>query len=127
MGVLKPNYPKENVVKGDEVPNFKIGKSTCTSNVFQILQDLRLKQHSGNFEPEMYQPRTTFMTSTIQPKSDEKASKEALGMVNIDNMSTSTCTSQNLIPCRTIQPPKTSSFRAMPTPRTNANQPTSDR
>ena len=26
MGVLKPNYPKENVVKGEEVPNFKIGK-----------------------------------------------------------------------------------------------------
>ena len=56
MGVLKPNYPRENVVKGDEVPNFKIGKSTCTSNVFQILQDLRLKQHSGNFEPKVYGP-----------------------------------------------------------------------
>ena len=54
MGVLKPNYPRENVVKGDEVPNFKIGKSMCTSNVFQILQDLRLKQHSGNFEPKAY-------------------------------------------------------------------------
>ena len=54
MGVLKPNYPRENVVQGDEVPNFKIGKSTCTSNVFQILQDLRLKQHSGNFEPKVY-------------------------------------------------------------------------
>ena len=54
MGVLKPNYPRKNVVKGDEVPNFKIGKSTCTSNVFQILQDLRLKQHSGNFEPKAY-------------------------------------------------------------------------
>ena len=54
MGVLKPNYPRENVVQGDEVPNFKIGKSTCTSNVFQILQDLRLKQHSGNFELKVY-------------------------------------------------------------------------
>ena len=54
MGVLKPNYSRENVVKGDEVPNFKIGKSTCTSNVFQILQDLRLKQHFGNFEPKAY-------------------------------------------------------------------------
>ena len=54
MGVLKPNYPKENVVQGEEEPNFKIGKSMCTSNVFQILQDLRLKQHSGNFEPKAY-------------------------------------------------------------------------
>ena len=54
MNVLKPNYPRENVVKGEEVPNFKIGKPTCTSNVFQILQDLRVKRHSGNFEPKMY-------------------------------------------------------------------------
>ena len=127
MGVLKPNYPKENVVKGDEVPNFKIGKTTCTSNVFQILQDLRLKQHVGNFEPKPYRPSTTFITGTIQPKSHENTSKNTTDMVNIDNMSTSTCMSQNLIPCKTIRPPKTSSFRTMPTPRTNANQPASDR
>ena len=43
MGVLLPNYPEENVVKGESVPNFKISTSTG-SNVFQILQDLRLKQ-----------------------------------------------------------------------------------
>ena len=54
MKVLKPNYPRENAVKGDEVPNFKIGKPACTSNVFQILQDLRLKRHSDNFEPKAY-------------------------------------------------------------------------
>ena len=40
MGVLLPNYPEENVVKGDKVPSFKIGTPTSTSNVFQILQDL---------------------------------------------------------------------------------------
>ena len=41
MGVLIPNYPEENVVKGENVPNFKINTSTGTSsNVFQILQDL---------------------------------------------------------------------------------------
>ena len=50
MGVLLPNYPEENVVKGENVPNFKFGtsagKSTGTSsNVFQILQDLWLKQY----------------------------------------------------------------------------------
>ena len=44
MGVLLPNYPEENVVKGENVPNFKISTSTG-SNVFQILQDLRLKQY----------------------------------------------------------------------------------
>ena len=123
MNVLKPNYPRENVVKGDEVPNFKIGKPTCTSNVFQILQDLRLKQHSGNFEPKAYQPSTTSTTSTTQQKSHKKASKNTIGMVNIDNMPTS----KNLTPCRTMRPPKTSSFRTMPTPTINANQPASDR
>ena len=45
MGVLLPNYPQENVVKGENVPNFKISASTGSSNVFQILQDLRLKQY----------------------------------------------------------------------------------
>ena len=41
MGVLLPNYPEENVVRGENVPNFKINTSEGTSsNVFQILQDL---------------------------------------------------------------------------------------
>ena len=42
MGVLLPNYPEENVVRGEKVPNFKINTSegTSASNVFQILQDL---------------------------------------------------------------------------------------
>ena len=45
MGVLLPNYPEENVVKGENVPNFKFNTSTgittgTSSNVFQILQDL---------------------------------------------------------------------------------------
>ena len=41
MGLLLPNYPEENVVKGENVPNFKINTSKGTSsNVFQILQDL---------------------------------------------------------------------------------------
>ena len=41
MGVLLPNYPEENIVKEENVPNFKINISTGnSSNVFQILQDL---------------------------------------------------------------------------------------
>ena len=124
MNVLKPNYPRENMIKGDEVPNFKIGKPTCTSNVFQILQDLRLKQHSGNFEPKMYRPSTTYMTCTNQPKSHEKASKNTIGTVNIDNLDN---VSSNPIPCRTMQPPKASTFRTMPTPTVSTNQPVSNR
>ena len=46
MGVLLPNYPEENVVRGENVPNFKVNTSEGTSsNVFQILQDLRLTQY----------------------------------------------------------------------------------
>ena len=42
MDVLLPNYPEKNVVRGENVPNFKINtsKGTSASNVFQILQDL---------------------------------------------------------------------------------------
>ena len=90
MNVLKPNYPKENMVKGDEVPNYQIGKSTCTSNVFQILQDLRLKQYSGKSEPKTYRPSTTSTTGTNQPKSYEKANESTIeniiGTVKIDNL-----------------------------------------
>ena len=48
MGVLLPNYPEENVVKGENVPNSKINTGT-SSNVFQILQDLRLKQYEDQY------------------------------------------------------------------------------
>ena len=42
MGILLPNYPKGNIVEGENVPNFKVntGTSDSTSNVFKILQDL---------------------------------------------------------------------------------------
>ena len=50
MGVLLPNYPEENVVKGENVPNFKINTSKgASSNVFQIQQDPRLKQYEGQY------------------------------------------------------------------------------
>ena len=40
MGELLPYYP-ENIVKGENVPNFKVNTSKgMSSNVFQILQDL---------------------------------------------------------------------------------------
>ena len=94
MGILVPNYLKENVVKlGD--------KETGTSNVFQVLQDLQMKQYQGNSEPEMHRPSTTFMTGTTrQPKvlkTHETASQKA-GMVNMSPIQT---------PFRTMPPPKT--------------------
>ena len=104
MGVLLPNYLEENVVKGDKGPNFKIG--TPSSNVFQILQDLRLKQYQGNSEPEMYQPSTTFTTDTAkQPKASMThgtASQNTGTATYIDNMS------QIPTPYRIMPPPNTS-------------------
>ena len=50
MGVLLPNYPEENVVRGENVPNFKINTPEgVSSNVFQILQDLWLKQYQEQY------------------------------------------------------------------------------
>ena len=76
MGVLLPNYLEENVVKdcGENVPNFKVstsaGTSTGTSsNVFQILQDLRLKQyqesHSDSIESRTSHTSTHGTTGTL--------------------------------------------------------------
>ena len=79
MGLLLTNYPEENIVKGENVPNFKVntGTSDGTSNVFQILQDLQQKQyqyqHNCNTVPntfhtintaQMAQPVTSFRTNT---------------------------------------------------------------
>ena len=72
MGVLPPNYTEENVVKsacGENVPNFKYSTSTSTStgtssNVFQILQDLRLKQYQENHPDSLQNESRTSHTST---------------------------------------------------------------
>ena len=94
MGVLVPNYPEENIVKLGE-------QETGTSNVFQILQDLRIKQYQGKSESKTHRPSTTFTPGTTrQPKvwkTHETASQKA-GTVNM---------SQILTPYRTMPPPKT--------------------
>ena len=69
MGVLLPNYPEENVVKGENVPNFKFGTSAGTStgtmsNVFQILQDLWLKQYQGSCSDSLPSESRASCTST---------------------------------------------------------------
>ena len=72
MGVLLSYYPEENVVRGENVPNFKINTSEGTSsNVFQILQDLQLKQyqeqyHSSTMHIDSKTSHTTSTTSTIR-------------------------------------------------------------
>ena len=102
MGILVPNYPEENMVKLEDI-------ETGTSNVFQILQDLWMKQYQGNSEPKVHRPSTTFTTSTNRqpkasktPKSCGTASQKAGTTTYIDNMS-----------------PIQTSFRTMPPPKTN--------
>ena len=55
MGVLLPNYLEENEVKGE---------TGTTSNVFQILQDLHLKQYQ---ETGSSQPRASVPVQQIRP------------------------------------------------------------
>ena len=71
MGVLLPNYPEENVVKscGENVPNFMYSTSTSTStgtssNLFQIMQDLQLKQYQENHPDSLQNESRTSHTST---------------------------------------------------------------
>ena len=56
MGVLIPNYPEENVVKGDKVPNFKIGTPTSTSNVIQICRTYGSSSTREILNPECTDP-----------------------------------------------------------------------
>ena len=109
MGILVPNYLEENMVKLEDM-------ETGTPNVFQALQDLRMKQYQGNSEPKAQRPSTTFMTSTTKPKtpkSHETASQKAGMAIYIDN------TSQIWTSFRTMPPPKTSACGTMPTPKAN--------
>ena len=111
MGILVPDYLEENMVKLEDM-------ETGTSNVFQVLQDLWMKQYQGNSEPKVHQPSTTFMTSTIKPKtpkSYETASQKADTAIYIDN------TSQIQTPFRTMPPPKTSAHGTIPTPEFKAD------
>ena len=122
MGILVPNYPEENMVKLRDM-------ETGTSNVFQVLQDLRMKQYQGNSEPKAHRPNTTFMTSTTRqpkasntPKSCETASQKAGTATHTlsytDNMSPIQTS------FRTMPPPKTSAHRTIPTPELNTTHST---
>ena len=102
MGILVPNYPEENMVKLRDM-------ETGTSNVFQVLQDLRMKQYQGNSEPKAHRPNTTFTTSTTrQPKASntqkscETASQKEGTAIYTGNMS-----------------PIQTSFRTITTPEPN--------
>ena len=137
MGVLLPNYIEEHVVKacGENVPNFKYNTSTGTStgtssNVFQILQDLRLKQYQENHpdsvqnEPRTSHTSTHSMTSTTaQPKTSFRTCRSST--VKNERITTGTLMqniAQSTTSFRTTTPTRdttgrTNTFRTTPNTR----------
>ena len=98
---------------------------TGTANIFQILQDLRMKQYPGNSEPRTHRPGTTFTTTTTRhlkasetPKSCETASQKA-GMTTYTGNMSPIQTS-----FRTITTPKPSTQGTLPTPDFNTHSST---
>ena len=113
MGILVPNYPEENMVNVRDM-------ETGTSNVFQILQDLRMQQYQGNSEPRTHRPGTTVTTTTTKqlkasktPKSYETASQKAGTATHTGSMSPIQTS------FRTMPPPKPSAYGTIPTPEIN--------
>ena len=116
MGVLLPNYPEENVVKGENVPNFKFGTSAGTStgtssNVFQILQDLWLKQYqetsSDSSKSRTSQTSTTDMICTtvqltpLMTYGSAPVNQNTGMAIPITSMSESSTSSRTILPART--------------------------
>ena len=109
MGVLLPNYLEENVVKGENVPNFKISISTGSSNVFQILQDLHLKQYqeTSSSQSRTSQTSTTDTTCTttqLMPLMTygSTPANQSTGMATpITSMSESSTSSRTTMPAET--------------------------
>ena len=139
MGVLLPNYP-ENVVKsacGENVPNFKYSTSTCTSsNVFQILQDLRLKQYQENHpdslqsESRKSQTSTTNTTGTTAQPTPFRTYRSTTANEMTGTLTHNTSMSQSSTSFRTTTPTRdttgrTNTFRTTPNARPHVTQDTS--
>ena len=147
MGVLLQNYLEENVVKscGENVPNFKCNTFTSTStgtssNVFQILQDLQLKQYQENHPDSLQnesrmshnsthsttgtlaQPTTSFRTiardttgNTIQPTTSFRTTTPTKAMtgeqVNSAQVSQDTSHNAHLESCMHVPQPMSQVYK----------------
>ena len=126
MGVLLPNYLEENVVKGENVPNFKFGTSASTStgtssNVFQILQDLWLKQYQGNCsdslpsESRMSHTSTTSTTCTTAQLTPLMTYRSTTANQNTGTITHNTSMSKSSTSSRTTMPTRTTPSTRQPT------------
>ena len=113
MGVLLPNYPEENVVKGENVPNFKFNTSTGTttgsSNVFQILQDLRLKQYQGKCHSDSTQSDSKTFHSTTNTFIENVAERTTSFRTTTPSTATAGRTTKQVNP---VQVPQDTSHKA---------------
>ena len=124
MGALLPNYLEENVVKGENVPNLKFGTSAGTStgtssNVFQILQDLQLKQYqetcSDSSKSRMSQTSTTNTTCTTAPLTPLMTYGSTPANQNTGMATPNTSMSESLTSSRTTMPARTTPRTRQPT------------
>ena len=117
MGVLLPNYLEENVVKGENVHNFNISASTGSTNVFQILQDLRLKQYqeTSSSQTRTSQPSTTAMTCTTTQLTPLMMYGSASANQNTGMATPITSMSESSTPSRTTLPARTTPSTRQPT------------
>ena len=118
MGVLLPNYPEENVVKGENVPNFNISTSTGALNVFQILQDLWLKQ---------YQETSSSQTRTSQPSTTTCIATQTTPLMTYSSTSANqntdtTCLATQLTPLMTYGYTSANQNTGMATPITSMSE-----
>ena len=103
---------------GENVPNFKCNTSTGTSsNVFQILQDLRLKQYQENHPDSLqnesrmshtstHSTTSTLMQNIVQPTTSFRTTtptKAMIGRTNTFRTSPNTMTRQQVNPAQVPQ------------------------
>ena len=123
MGVLLPNYLEENVVKGENVPNFKISTSTGSSNVFQILQDLCLKQYqeTSSSQPRASRTITTATTCTTTQSTPLMMYGSTSANQNTGMATPITSKSESSTSPRTTMPAETTHSSRQPTSEIHQN------
>ena len=114
MGVLLPNYLEENVVKGE---------TGMTSNVFQILQDLRLKQYleTGSSQPRASQTSTTDTTCTTTQLTSLMTYGSTPANQNTGMATPITSISESSTASRTTMPAETTPSSRQPTSEKHQN------
>ena len=114
MGVLLPNYPEENVVKGE---------TGMLSNVFQILQDLHLKQYqeTSSSQPRASQTSTTGITCTTTQLTPLMTYGSTPAYQNTGMATPITSMSESSTASRTTMPAETTPSSRQPTSEIHQN------